>query len=126
MNTPREPSLLHLRDNMATSDSSIFTSSDFRIYVRDDSQSATKRYRLVAYHEDREEPCTLYFEIIADMSSSFDPADVYDTLASKLVRKFPSLIKKDVVDILDKLNIIDTAKFYTSINDSRLQRIKYY
>jgi len=111
---------------MSYEDKSIFTSPNFRLYVREDLEVATKRFRLVAYHEDREEPCKLYFEIIADMAKTFDPDDVYDTIASKLVREFPSLVKQEVVAILANLNIIDTAEFYTSINDHLLQRIEYH
>lgn len=71
--------------------------------------------------------CRLYCEIINDMSSSFQPNEVYETIASKLVREFPGIGTKDgIADILAKHNLIERAKEYTLRNDKHLEKIKFY
>ncbi len=106
-------------------DMQIYHGDHWEIFIRDDSTAAPKRFCLIVKDKSVEKTCKLNFEIISDMSSTFDHNDVYETLAMKITREFPKLIRKEVIDTLSKLDIIDVANLYTIINDNLLQKIKF-
>lgn len=104
----------------------LFKEGNLETYARFDL-ALVKPYIFIVRCTFIDKDCRLYCEIINDMSSSFEPNEVYETIASKLTREFPGIgTKEGIAKILANFNLIERARDYTLRNDEHIEKIKFY